>query len=121
MSELARFLFQRGHYSRDNNAVRPSAFLPKNGETSVFEILGLEDLDIWKLAEDVGEIRGKPPRGRGEFTRADVGAVGLRFVRDDHPVRHGNLLGWPSEGSELKARLKAIAVALASRAVLVLH
>lgn len=32
MSGLARFLFQSGHYSRSANAVRPGAFLPKDGQ-----------------------------------------------------------------------------------------
>lgn len=60
---VARFLFQKGHYSTLNRIVKPGAFLP----------------------------------------------------------RHGNLIGWPSEGEEVKARCKAVAVELAVRAVLVLH
>ena len=95
--------------------------MPKDGETSVFDIVGLDDPGIRAIGDAVGNARGKPPKGRGEFLMEDVVEVGLRFQRDDQPPRHGNLLGWPSEGPELKARVKAIAVALAVRAELVLH
>ncbi len=121
LAELARFLFQKGDFSRTKTSVRPGAFLPKDGETSVFDIVGLDDPGIRAIGDAVGSERGKPPKGRGEFLMGDVVEVGLRFERDDQPPRHGNLLGWPSEGPELKARVKAIAVALAVKAELVLH
>ena len=95
--------------------------MPKDGETSVFDIVELDDPHIRAIGDAVGYIRGKPPKGRGEFFFDDVQEVGLRFERDDEPPRHGNLLGWPSEGPELKARAKAIAVALAVKAELLLH
>ena len=118
---MARFLFRSGDYSASNKAVRPGAFLPKDGRTSVFDIVGLDDRRVRRIGEEIGTLRGKSPHGRGEFRHADVETVGLKFERDDQPPRHGNLVGWPHEGPELKARAKAIAVALAARAVLVLH
>jgi hypothetical protein len=121
MAELARFLFQKGHFSRDNNAVRPGAFLPQNGQTSVFDIVGLATHETAALGDAIGQQRGKPPKGRGEFDYRHVTEVGLQFDRDDTPPRHGNLIGWPSEGPELKARWKAIAADLAVRATLVLR
>ena len=101
MKELARFLFQRGDYSPGNRVVRPKAFLPHNGQTSVFAIAGLGQLAINALGEELGRTRGKPAKGRAELDVVDVTAVGLRFVRDDVPPRHGNLVGWPNEGPEL--------------------
>ena len=121
MSELARFLFQKGHYSRMNKAVRPGAFLPKHGLTSVFDIVDLDEAKIFEIGDAVGESRGKPPHGRGEFDQSHVIDVGLRFERDDTPPRHGNLVGWPSDGPEVKARSKAIAVALAAQTKLILR
>ena len=87
----------------------------------MFEISGLVDAKVRDLGEVIGESRGIPPRGRGEFKESDVLAVGLRFERDDRPTRHGNLLGWPIEGPELRARHRAIAVELSARAALVIH
>ena len=121
MSELARFLFPKGHYSRGNQAVRPGAFLPKDGQTSVFDIVDLDEAGVTEIGDAIGEHRGKPPHGRGEFDQSHVIEVGLQFERDDAPPRHGNLVGWPSDGPEVKARSKAITVALAARAQLILY
>ena len=109
MADLARFLFHRRDYSTENRAVRPGAFLPRDGKTSVFEISGLPVEEIVVIGSAVGAARGRPPKGRGELLHAHVAEVGLRFQRDDQPHRHGNLVGWPEGGPELKARLKAIA------------
>jgi len=84
------------------------------------DIVELAEDDIRNIGAEVGTARSKPPKGRGEFRYADVSDVGLRFERDDRPPRHGNLVGWPLEGPEVKARQKAIAVELSIRAVLVL-
>jgi hypothetical protein len=121
LKELARFLFDTGHYSPAQRVVRPGAFLPQNGKTSVFAINGLAEPAILEIAAMVASIRQKPAKGRAEVDIADVTAAGLRFERDDVPHRHGNLVGWPHDGLELKARHKAVAVKLAARAELVLH
>ena len=121
MSELARFLFQRSDYSPSNRVVKPGAFLPKNGQTSVFDVDGSDFVSVGAIGEDVGRVRGPRLHGWGGFAHQDVTKVGLWFERDDEPPRHGNLLGWPPHGvPELKARAKAIAVELAARAELVL-
>lgn len=121
MGELARFLFQRGHYAPGNGVVKPGAFLPKNGCTSVFEVAGLPEQSIREIGIAAGVARRREPRGRGELTRADVTDVGLRFERDDKPLRHGNLVGWPSEDNRRKDLNKDVARRLAQRSVLVLH
>ncbi len=118
---LARFLFQKGDFSKANNTLRPGAFLPRDGQTSVFDISGLDRSTVRSIGDEVGVNRGRTPKGRGEFTLEDVVAVGLSFERDDIPFRHGNLEGWPADGPESKARSKAIAMALAAKARLVLR
>ncbi len=121
MGELARFLFQRGHYAPGKRVVKPGAFLPKNGHTSVFEIVGLPEQKIRKIGIAAGAAREREPRARGELTRANVRDVGLRFERDDVPLLHGNLVGWPSEDNRRKDLNKDVARRLAQTAVLVLH
>ena len=120
MSELARFLFQRSHYSPTNGALKPGAFLPKDGHTSVFDIIELDRTTIRTIGDGVGVTRSQALHGWGEFLHAHVTAAGLKFIRDDQPPRHGNLVGWPPDGPEHKAQAKAIAVALARKAELVL-
>ena len=121
MGEIARFLFHRSHYASSKKAVKPGAFLPRNGQTSVFDIVGLNEAGIRRIGSEVGAIRGRDPRGRGELRHVDVTEVGLRFERDDRPLRHGNLVGWPSSGRNRKDRNKDLARGLAQKAVLVLH
>ena len=81
----------------------------------------LAEEEVRHLGATAGEARSRNPRGRGELQTEDIALAGLRFERDNVPPRHGNLVGWPSEGEEVKARRKAVAVELAVRAVLVLH
>jgi hypothetical protein len=121
MSEIARFLFHRRQYAPSKKAVKPGAFLPSKGHTSVFEISGLPEPDIRGIGRDVGSARGIEPHGRGELTHRDVKDTGLLFERDDKPPRHGNLVGWPSPDGTRKDRNKDVAKRLAQRAVLVLH
>ena len=121
MGLVARFLFQKRQYSPKKGIVKPGAFLPRVGQTSVFEISDLPEVDVRRIGAAVGMARGSNPLGRGQLGTRDVAAAGLRFERDDVPPRHGNLVGWPCEGEEVKARCKAIAAELAVRAVLVLH
>ena len=121
MGEIARFLFHRSHFAPAKQVVKPGAFLPRNGQTSVFDIVGLQEVAVRRIGRRVGAARGKDPRGRGELTYADVTDVGLRFERDDVPPGHGNLVGWPSAGPNRKDRNKDVARSLAQRAVLVLH
>ena len=121
MGEIGRFLFHRRHYAPSKQTVKPGAFLPSNGQTSVFEISGLREPDIRGLGTEVGSARGIAPRGRGELTYRDVENVGLLFERDDTPPRHGNLVGWPSADGTRKDRNKDVARRLAQKAVLVLH
>lgn len=121
MGEIARFLFHRRQYAPSKKVVKPGAFLPGNGRTSVFEISGLPEPDIRSIGKDVGLARGINPRGRGELTHRDVDDVDLVFERDDSPPRHGNLVGWPSPDGTRKDLNKDVARRLAQKAVLVLH
>lgn len=121
MQEHARFLFSRSDYSQANDLVKPGAFLPSNGETSVFVVDGLNGADIRAIGNNVGVQRGRPPKGRAELSERVVVAVGLEFMRDDIPPRHGNIVGWPPAGPEYKARSKAIVLELSAEARLVLR
>ena len=106
MGEIARFLFHRRQYAPSKQIVKPRAFLPNNGQTSVFEISGLPEPDIRTIGIQVGSARSTEPRGRGDLTHQDVEDAGLLFERDDKPPRHGNLVGWPSADGRRKDRNK---------------
>lgn len=91
MGDLARFLFHRRQYAPSKLVVKPGAFLPRDGKTSVFEIAGLPEPDIRGIGKDVGSASGREPRGR------------------------------PSPDDTRKDQNKDVARRLAQKAVLVLH
>lgn len=104
-NRLARYLTQKGHYSRPANLPTPRAFLPapETGETSVFLIDGLDEESIWAIAENhiVPTLRaGRRIHGRADVPRTSVEIVGLRLVVDNDPPRHANVVGWPAEKDE---------------------
>lgn len=119
---MARVLFQSGDYAETKDLVKPRAFLPRHGETSVAEITDLGEDEILDLVGRVEELRKLVSKARGELSESAIEAADLAFVRDDADFDgHGNLVGWSTEGADKKARNLSIAQQLSSRARLVMH
>lgn len=84
--------------------------MPYRGEVSVFVLDGLAHSRIWAMGASI-----RPDRtlyGVAELDTGTVERAGLEFVRDDRPMRHGNIVGWPAE----KDAVKALALELALQA-----
>jgi hypothetical protein len=115
---LSRFLF-RGEFDRELSAVRSSAFLPRNGETSVFYTSLLDAQAIWDLGErEVASVRKRTLLARADLRASVVDQTGLVLNYNDSPKWHANIVGWPPE-SDFPAVL-SIAQRLSAAAVLVL-
>ena len=116
---LARYLLQRSHFSPTKSLVKPSAFLPnRHGETSVFQIQGLSEEEIWQIGEEyVSGPLEKMLRARADIVVSVVEKQGLDVNSDNIPPRHANIIGWPEE----KSAQKLLALELASRAALKLN
>ena len=113
-ARLSRFLTQSNHFG--GGTVKHRAFMPPPDlQLSVYDTTGLENVDIWTLADH--NIPGRPMYGRGDISAATVEAEGLRVHRDDTPPRHANITDWPAE----KDAQKEIALALAAAAQLALR
>ncbi|MGH9392732.1 MAG: hypothetical protein ACRD1E_01055 [Terriglobales bacterium] len=118
--EITRFL----HHHRDFNAasmlVKPAPFMPTSRrETSIAEITGLAEAEIWRLAAFTlnPTANRTEVRARADLAVAEAHEQDLRCMRDDAGFAgHGNLLGWPSD----KERQKEIALELARAARLAL-
>ena len=115
--DLARFLTQRGHFTKQR--VDPSAFLPskKDRETSVSRH-GREPLDSLR-ALGLDAAGGRTLYGAAIFKARDVGVASLQIVPDEPPPRHAVIRGWPwidGDPEEQKARQKALALVLTSAA-----
>jgi hypothetical protein len=92
--------------------------MPRSGSLSVFQTQGLVEHDIWTLGLRHVVQPGRRLHGRAENEPAHFYAAGLQLIADDHPSRHVEAIGWPSDG-ERKDAQKEIAFLLASRAKLV--
>jgi len=82
---------------------------------SVFRILGLAEVEILQIGEEVGRLRSKPLVGRGELTAAHVRTLGLDVKAKEPPPRHADIVGWPAltgTPKEDKSRQKLIAMQL---------
>lgn len=113
--DLARFLCQRSHFN--STSVKPAAFLPYRGETSVFRH-GLKPAkELWKLGADLASS-GRNLHGVAIIKASDARKTGLEAVAAEPPPRHAALREWPShdDAAIQKARQLDIAIALASAA-----
>jgi len=119
-SLLARFIFQRSHFSKTQSKPKQGAFLP---DPSILKISalwrdGLSEQNIWKVGDSLGEVREKQPRARAEFDQEAVSEAKLKIEPDPKPhPRHVNLCGWPVD----KAEQKSIALFLCARSTLILR
>jgi hypothetical protein len=115
---LARFLTSRTQFSRLTNRVKYSAFMPKDGATSVFRISELDDQEIWELGDlHVASPPERPVRGYADLTVLDVRSLLLEVDPDDEPPRHAGIVNWPEE----KESQKLVAIDLAAVAALKLR
>lgn len=121
---LARYLTQRDHFSRPDNAVKPKAFMPPPDlRLSVFRIAGLSTDAVWDIGQrEVIDVLPQPRtlHGIAEIKALNVQENGLTVDPDNTPIRHANIVGWP-EGPENKARRQSIAQELAAEAKLLLR
>lgn len=113
--DVARFLTQRGQFSRE--IAKPAAFLPSpaSQESSVSRH-GPEPLDRLR---DIGKVASGDRTLYGvAIIKADaVAAAKLEIVSSEPPPRHAAIRGWPwPEDPDLrKAQQKERAIVLASR------
>jgi len=103
--DLARFLTQKNHFSREKHLVKPAAFIPTaDGETSVFRH-GSEPRDaLWQIGRDQIEARGRQLIGAGIVRARHATDAGLGVDPDEPPPRHAVVRGWPDRGGDAAER-----------------
>jgi hypothetical protein len=118
---LGRYLLSKNYFSRQNNRVKYSAFMPPADlQLSVFRMQDLTEDDIWTLGEEEVVKKAPTPKtlyGRAEIIPLTVRHVGLRVDPDDTPPRHVSITGWP----QVKSEQKLMALQLAEEAILKLR
>ena len=122
---LTRCLLSKSYFAGELRRVKPSAFIPPNNptggifRTSVFQIKGLTESEVWSLGYDF-VLRDQPGRrlhARADISVQNVWSAGLDLDADNNPPRHASIVGWP----ETKAERKVFALKLAGVARLVLN
>jgi hypothetical protein len=113
--DIARFLTQRSHFSRE--IAKPAAFLPHSvdRETSVAR----HGLDPAERLSEIGSAAagGRTLYGAAIIKGEAVGAARLKIVSSEPPPRHAAVRGWPwpDDADLRKAQQKERAIVLASR------
>ncbi len=101
---LTRYIRTERHIKADST-VRYNAFMPaKNNSTSVFNITGLSDSDIW----DIGKTHISPMIGRADIKAEDVTNEGLQLDPNEPPMRHVDIIGWSEDKSRNQLKAKQI-------------
>ena len=97
LENLSRYIFSKSHFNA--TGAKYAAFMPRNGETSVFRISDIPDDEIWDIGENhVGENIEPSLKGRADIVCSDVKRIGLDVVPEtsNHPL-HANIVSWPAE------------------------
>ncbi len=114
---IARYIFNKKHFAASKGRVKYAAFLPPDGETSVYYITNLTEEKIWHIGQRyVAEVSGRTLLARGDLFVSDIFAVGLNVELETKTHQlHANIVEWPSQ----KARKMLIAKKLEGKAKLV--
>ena len=116
---LGRYLTQKNHFSRWDNAVRTLAFMPPpNLRLSVFRIDGLKLEEVWIIGQrEVIDVLPQPKTlyGMADIKASKVREFDLEIEPSNTPPRHADICGWPE-----KAKHKSVAQQLAAEAKLIL-
>lgn len=97
---IARFVCDHHKLYFACDRVKPGAYLPKDGKTSVYRVRGLDTDGVRRLGTDV--LRRPPPLAHATCLGATVCSCPLRFDPDNTPERHANIVGWPERKDEQK-------------------
>lgn len=118
---LSRFLTSDSQFN--NLMPKASAFMPgpTDAKTSVFRQAAEPLADLWGTADrEIGATRRV--RAAALLTAADVRTARLDVEAHEPPLRHANIVGWPSvvnDAVHTKAQRKEFALLLARAANLV--
>jgi hypothetical protein len=115
---LARFVVFR-HWLRNDNTVKPDAFMPhpQTLDLSVFLHIGLTSDELWNCGHTVIQNRKDSTLyGRADILTLRVRGQNLEVSHDAPPQNHAVITGWSNE----KPNQKILAMELAAESNFVL-
>lgn len=122
---VSRFLLKERWFNRAKNQVKQEAFMPSNKSKnlSVSCTADLTESEIWQIGLNVVQVRTDAIAqslrllGRADVKSESIEGIGLKLDRDDQPLYHANITGWPAQPENIKMKAAELAVF----AKLVLH
>lgn len=114
---VSRFILSRRHFSLQPPRIKAEAYMPRQGEVSVFRTEGLREPQIWSIGSEIAQSAKRTLHARGDTVVHEVRQIGLDILKAEPPPRHANIVSWPEND---KPRQKLIALQLAAAATLVL-
>ena len=114
---ICRFVTGKDYYRPSDESVRHNAFMPnKDGETSVYRTISLNDEKIYDLGKRfVAPKKKKPIKGWADILASRIMEQQLRVDPKLHPHhRHANIVDWPKD----REKNRLIAIKLASESEL---
>lgn len=96
----SRFIFSSSHFN--SLGAKYAAFMPRNGETSVFCISSISNDEIWDIGiNHVGKNMKPSLKARADIICGRVQEIGLDVISEtsSHPL-HANITNWPLERDE---------------------
>ena len=117
---LARIIFYKRHFSKENGRIKRQAFMPaKDKKVSVIRHKGCPKDCYLRIAERIEEIRGKNLEAIGSISTEDVRVINNLDVESDtsggQHRRHANIKNFNNYND---AKIKKLAQELARKASL---
>jgi hypothetical protein len=99
--DISRYIFSSKHFN--SKGTKHAAFMPRNGETSVFCISSISEGEIWDIGENhVGQNMEPSLKGRADLKCREVQNIGLDVVHETSThALHANITNWPSSRDEI--------------------
>ena len=117
-NKFSRYITSKKHFSKQNNYVKSAAFMPiRNQKLSVFCIDELVEEEIWEIGyNNISIPTSKEIYARANIEAEDILTTILEIDNNNTPLRHTDIIGWPSE----KEDQKGIALELSRKSALVI-
>ena len=102
---ITRFAIDKSYFRPSDGTARHVAFMPQNGEVSVFRIRDLALDEIWEIGNrEVVPLRGKPIRGRLDLLTGHAVSIGATVYVAEPPPWHAVIRGFPDDPEKIKQR-----------------
>src|SRR5438034_4877261 len=86
---VTRFALDKSYFRISDFSARHNAFMPSDGEVSVFRISELEQAAIWEMGtREVAVPQGKELRGRLDAVTERLMSTGAIVCIDEPPMHH---------------------------------